>query len=625
MARPPFDIAQMFTAAGIVEQILQATDRLADELEKAGDDPGTAKGRAFEICENWQRRFEQSLCGEVPEWGCLAGLRCITDYTIPPENLDAIAPDRPAEIQDDDCPEAIDTVEKWWRAKIQCIDEGRPGRSKFNLRGDLETYFLQRLTHCDQLLGGQAGNINWLWHSIGAYQIAYVPYLADNLLQLASINDELAKLRFLRFHEGGSDVNTLAELADERANPDAANADIPIPSGGSVVLPGEGRRVIYQFAGMRPLVPPPKGKALAKMTASDWRPWKRIKFYCEGRLIGSLEATDDNDITWPSLPLFCRWDIERCGKWNDLIVTIADDKEIRQALEGRVSYAVLGGIDKILVDGWLRNEPELRTQFWEIAEQQVRAVAASGIRVGVELSGVPAREYASFIGRLCRQGVIAALGINGEDELPDVVGAMSDGDSLELSDFGPGPPKLPSDLRKEGSKLKCHDGEHFEYITFVRARRLADATGVRTLYVHTTTLDFILMKDAAPGALLHAQLGDMMGKGFVIGALLRRAYGDGWMRQLDKMTPAVKPEAVARLARFAKHFADYELSPGALDLLLGNGYWLAPSPEQYSLAVVPVMWPAVAESGSVATFQKNLNPTGSGDMTFGAFFFLSGV
>ena len=45
----------------------------------------------------------------------------------------------------------------------------------------------------------------------------------------------------------------------------------------------------------------------------------------------------------------------------------------------------------------------------------------------------------------------------------------------------------------------------------------------------------------------------------------------------------------------------------------------------YSLAVVPVMWPSVSEEDSEATLPRRLNPTGSGDMTFGAFVLLAGV
>lgn len=52
---------------------------------------------------------------------------------------------------------------------------------------------------------------------------------------------------------------------------------------------------------------------------------------------------------------------------------------------------------------------------------------------------------------------------------------------------------------------------------------------------------------------------------------------------------------------------------------------MASSPDKYSLAVVPVMWPDVAGQGALSKFQKNLNPTGSGDMTFGAFVLLGGL
>ncbi|MEE4356328.1 MAG: hypothetical protein V2I97_07645 [Desulfococcaceae bacterium] len=101
---------------------------------------------------------------------------------------------------------------------------------------------------------------------------------------------------------------------------------------------------------------------------------------------------------------------------------------------------------------------------------------------------------------------------------------------------------------------------------------------MRTLYVHSNTLDFILRKDADPGALFRAQQGDIMGKGLVIAALMRRAYGKNWTNEkdMDKMTPAVTPEAMKRMGKFAVDFEEYEKISGSRDRILHKGYWIAP-------------------------------------------------
>jgi hypothetical protein len=239
---------------------------------------------------------------------------------------------------------------------------------------------------------------------------------------------------------------------------------------------------------------------------------------------------------------------------------------------------------------------------------------------------------------MCRDDVIVALGINGVDELPDMVGEkIIEGGSLhdiwldpEMA-VGPGSKDkenreaLADELRKTANETKAdlaqnkEFGQHFEYATYLRAKKLAEATGVRTLYAHTMTLDVILRRDADPGSLLRAQLGDMVGKGLVIAALLKRA---GKFDHLGERIPAaVKPEAMVALARFARDFEHYENVSDVQERLLTSGYWLDPSPEQYSVAVVPVMWP----DPSVEPLMKDVNPTGSGDMTFGAFFLIGGV
>lgn len=173
-------------------------------------------------------------------------------------------------------------------------------------------------------------------------------------------------------------------------------------------------------------------------------------------------------------------------------------------------------------------------------------------------------------------------------------------------------------------------GDSLEYVTYLRARRLAEVMGVRTRFVHTNSLDLILRRDADPGSLLRAQVADMKGKGWVIAALLLRAYHSKWGSQVERLPPAIMPEAMVRLAQFARDFANHE----PLDVrqrgpvrqrLLRSGIWLAPSANEYSLVVVPVLWPPISEKGAPPKLPKRLNTTGAGDMTFGAFFYLGGV
>src|SRR5262249_41706377 len=151
------------------------------------------------------------------------------------------------------------------------------------------------------------------------------------------------------------------------------------------------------------------------------------------------------------------------------------------------------------------------------------------------------------------------------------------------------------DPQTMSAPLETLSSQYADYLTYCQARKLAEWTGISTLYVHTLGLDFILKRSSEPGALSHAQMGDMMSKGLVIGALLERAYGSEWNKQLKYLPPAIKPSAMAQLAHFADAFETFEHVQGASSQLLEQGYWLATSPDAYSLAVVPVMWPSVGE------------------------------
>jgi len=619
MSMLPFNIGEMLSAGKIRQQVLQAVNELKHVLEGTI----TAHGRAYEICHTWQRRFELALRSEIPEWAGLAGFRCITDFTIPPgyqKNVDDIFPKSkpgPGEKPPVLFPDTIDTHELIWHA-FNLFKKGEaPHSGKISLAGDAEDYWRENLHLCFKVLGGQAGNILWLWHCIQRKAIAYVPYFSEKLLDF---DHELPDINILKFQDGKITYRRLDQAKNFTGVREiSTNNSVAAPSGGSVIVFGQGERLIYMFKGMIDL----------DIKSAKEMPWDRVKFVDVANDWEMILERDASDITWPQINLFCDCYIDD----RTLVIQLINEEGLKKAF-GLVDFAILGGMDSIFFDKWLTKESSLSMYLRGVAKRQLQALRSCGVRIGVELSRIPGIEYALFLQELCREGLIVAVGINGIDELPDLV-HRNWRDDKGFNDFWVNPkemtnPRYEDEILEEAQKTasqtkaeaKKSPGKYFEYVTYLRAKKLAEALGVRTLYVHTLTLDFILRKDADPGALLRAQLGDMMGKGLVIASLLNRAYADRWLDQLkEKMPPAVKPDAMAKLGRFAMDFEEVEKAKGSEDRLLHSGYWLAPSAAQYSLAVVPVMWPDVSEAG----LPKDLNPTGSGDMTFGAFFFLGGV
>lgn len=621
MAQLPFSIAKMLGARAIAPQIDQAIASLSAVLK---DDPGTA----FEACVAWQLRFDQALRTEIPGWAGLAGFRIINDLNVPPEKQksepEGVFPAIPAGLglPVGEYPQEIDTADEFWQAYGQFFGPGKLTlhSGKLRLTGAMENHFLRKLKEAayEPTLGGQAGNILWLWQCIGARLLGYVPQISADLVELVNPFPGLGKLELARF-EGKKVEHVSIEMLERKkdAGIPCGTSRTAAPTGGSAIVSKEGRRLILQITGFRDLRHDP-GKPM---------PWDRVQFLYQGRplLAEPLKRKDPKDCTWPIVPLFSESYIEN----GTLVFRLAEEEEVGQAFVGAVDFAVLGGMGYLFGDAWLTRNPLLQAKLREILMRQLHTLAASGIRIGLELSGIPGRSEANLIQDLCREGILVAIGINGEDELPNMVGTA--GLTKQLYEFWLDTAAV-CDSQEKLSKLQdeLNDpkgrGECFEYATFLRAKHLAEVIGVRTLYVHTTSIDFVLRRDADPGSLLRAQLGDMMGKGLVIAALLQRAYGDDWLEEIDvRMPPAVNPRAMARLGRFAQDFAKFEGLPGAEESLLHSGYWLAPSPKDYSLAVVPVMWPPVSETGWDRGLPEKLNPTGSGDMSFGAFFFLGGL
>lgn len=235
MAQLPFAIGQMLHAAGIRQQMMEAVNALEKVLRANGNDaPRSAKGRACKICEIWQRRFQTALRSEIPDWGALAAFRSITDFNIPLERLSDMFPPRPSGgNMSEPCPEHIDDPEKIWRAYQQYFERYRDFYSgKLQLQGEAETHFLQNLHQCEPLLGGQAGNIAWIWHCMGANALTYVPYPSHELAELPRKLPALSQLKLIQLENGQSEVTRLIELHGRAGIRKSDGTRVWAPSGG---------------------------------------------------------------------------------------------------------------------------------------------------------------------------------------------------------------------------------------------------------------------------------------------------------------------------------------------------------------------------------------------------------
>jgi hypothetical protein len=270
MAMNPFDIKKMLSAGKIREQVWQSVQKLKESLGNTEVD----LGYAYEICSVWQRRIELALRNEIPDWTGLAVFRSLTDFIIEKELWNRLFPDslrsNIGSVRSDvEQKNFFNSPEKVSWGKHIYFNEGKPIHSgKFNLYGDAEDLLLKNIGVLTPQLGGQAGNILWLWNSIGANCVGYTPYIFKQLIELASARPELQNLQYFRFENGYNELKFLKDYAGTAGVRKTIGAREPAPSGGGVLFSEEGKRLICGFNGVSVLESGIKS-----------RPWDRVQLH----------------------------------------------------------------------------------------------------------------------------------------------------------------------------------------------------------------------------------------------------------------------------------------------------------------------------------------------------------
>jgi hypothetical protein len=624
MARLPFDVERLLSMAGIYFQLEQATQQLEEAISR--DMPDAPADMAFAVVDDWQARFQDLLTMEIPDWPCLAAFRSIVDFNLEPsqspefEGVDF--------KQTKDCvPENLSTRDELRKAYGEYFAGRDLYAGKFTVVDPVASDLRKRIDDCRATVGGQAGNILWLLANINANPRGYVPYLAERLKGIS----ELLRIPFLSVESSGSEWKPLQAHMPGVVSTSSATRE-QAPSGASFAIAQKGKRMILQLEGFRVVVagaPVPLPFDTVEYRLDSGSPDYSRPSAAE--VLGSVRR-EPTDAVWPQLPFFSRVFLRD----RTLVIEILGDERLRAAVRSKsggveAQLAVLGGLNAVFFDKWLSRAPGLRLRLATLVERQLRILRSSGIRIGAELSGKPDRDYYEMLKRLCGEGTVVALGVNGEDELPEITNFTERGACGQIEKKQPvsydsylDPEEIPAEIRGAIDQKKASG---FLFITYLRARKLARALGVRTLYVHTNTVDLILRRHGDPGALYQAQRAAFLGKGLVLAALMKRSYPepdpnspDYWMNKLPGIPFAVNPEAMALLWDFARHFDRYAFS-GSWESLLTTGICINPDDTDYSVAVVPVLWPSL---GDAKNLPQELNTTGGGDMTLGSFFYIAG-
>lgn len=234
--------------------------------------------------------------------------------------------------------------------------------------------------------------------------------------------------------------------------------------------------------------------------------------------------------------------------------------------------------------------------------RQLRALNGAGTTLHLEISGTvdPKHSLAPFRDSL--RGMIRSIGINHK----------------ELAALAPL-------LTQENNRPEAGvDSSQLDvYSRYQHARRLAELLDLERIYVHGNDVDLVLRRGASEAALQQEIHADLFTKGAVVVSILLRNGLD--LAQSGKVIyRTLYHKGFGALIEFAGRFAQAQHSHDAqtqrrhLQQYVSDGYFLAPERSDYSVAVIPVMWPEVVRS------KANINTTGAGDICSGLSLVYSG-
>jgi ADP-dependent phosphofructokinase/glucokinase len=319
-------------------------------------------------------------------------------------------------------------------------------------------------------------------------------------------------------------------------------------------------------------------KGLKSFTVRDGR-----QSLSKGKPEGTLE--------WFSMPGFVSWELS--GRSSDhLKIEFVPSAVINQL--GREHHYVIINAPAL---GQLQNPKDPLTGA---LLQQLRELNSAGSSLHMEISGgadPQKHNIGPFVKSL--KGLVLSMGVN-HKELSQVA---------SLSGYPRKAVTPPAETEPESI---------FE--RYVQALRLAQTLDLERLYVHGTDVDLILRKGAAEAALQQEVQADLFTKGAVIVSILLRNE----LQVTDELPRALYHEGFKALVEFGWEFSQKLYPPESAERkilfkrIVHDGYYLAPGRDEYSVAIIPVMWPESVR------LQPSINTTGAGDLCSGFSLIYSG-
>lgn len=290
-------------------------------------------------------------------------------------------------------------------------------------------------------------------------------------------------------------------------------------------------------------------------------------------------------LEWPSVAGFVTWRLG--GKAQSQLQIDFVPPQVVSRLAQEHHYVTLNAPGV----GQLQNPNDPLTA---VLLEQIQHLSRAGTSLHLEISGGadPKKHTLAPVAKSLR-GLVRSMGIN-HKELAQVAGITGYPSKGIAPIAGSRTPEI--------------------YQRYVQALRLAQTLHLERLYVHGTDVDLILRRGASQAALQQEVQADLFTKGAVIVSILLR---NGHNPQTYPLPRALYHEGFGALVEFAWQLS-HERHPSAVKQrkalfrqLVNDGYYLAAGRDEYSVAVVPVMWPEAVR------LDPSINTTGAGDICSG--------
>jgi len=359
------------------------------------------------------------------------------------------------------------------------------------------------------------------------------------------------------------------------------------------------------------------------------RPWQRVLLRTttpSGRVqVCELENKTVEQLGegWPFFPVFCSKHVD--GNAGTLVIEIASDSAMESVAE-QFDYFMLSGIQALdypphdagttvkapdsdataglsgsqgarapaaAQESSKATEPIVRTIIKHALMRQLDIMARNGVVIHWEIGGVSSPKLLDDLAEIAR-GRVKTAALN-HSELFLLTGGMEHQEGRKAKG---------DSSRYRQTRYYCGSPEGWTSSIVERldrAMHLARQLALDELYVHGNDVDLIVRRRTTRTALRQKVAITLFAKGAVLLALLSRS-GQAWRDyvQQEGIPPVFTPEGFATCLTLAHELAMRRFKRGAIERplvgrtlvnIVRSGYYYEQDPNEYSVIVVPVMWP----------------------------------